>query len=406
MSMLPTSSGTEFNMQQERGFSLVELMVASVIGMVTILAIAQSMSFFDGQRRGTTSGADAQSNVAFATYMVERDLRMAGYAVFGNDANLINFCLGGTVRAYNSQRSPVDMVMAVNAVPFVPVAINPPGIPAGDGNSDVIGVIFGNSAIGVSGDGVLIGTDNGSGITVNNSGGFSAGDLVLTVPTAAGTACSIYEITDGPGAVNCSGNGTATQLLYGQANYASRHQACTTVAPIRNKPGGMGINTASYNAGRLFNLGGRDGLAQAYYAVRGGRLTRCDHQLNDCSSGANVTNNQIWVPVSEGIVAMRAEFGIASGGQNAAVDTWRTGVCSGANCVPSVADWQNLRVIRIALVARSQQQAGAGTTTAAPQWGGQTAITLSGTVSDWQNYRYQTTEVVIPLRNIVWGMSS
>ncbi|MDD2883787.1 MAG: PilW family protein [Dechloromonas sp.] len=391
---------------RERGFSLVELMVASVIGMVTILAITQSMMFFDGQRRGTTSGVDAQSNGAFATYIVERDLRMAGYAVFGNDTNLINFCLGGSVVAYNSQRAPVDLLMAVNAVPFAPVAINPPGIPAGDANTDVIGVLFGNSAIGVSGDGVQIGTDNGTGITVNNSGGFSAGDLVLAVPTVAGTACSIYEITDGPGAVNCSGAGTVTQLMYGQAQYASRHQACTAVAPTRNKAGGLGVNTVAYSAGRLFNLGRRDGLAQIYYAIRSGRLTRCDHQASDCSSAANLANNQVWVPVSEGVVSMRAEFGIASGGQNAAVDTWRTGVCNAANCVPSVTDWQNLRVIRIALVARSQQLAGAGTTTVAPQWGGQTAISLDGTVANWESYRYNTTEVVIPLKNIVWGMSS
>ncbi len=133
---------------------------------------------------------------------------------------------------------------------------------------------------------------------------------------------------------------------------------------------------------------------------------RCDHYRSDCAANGELNNEQVWTPVSDGIVALRAEFGISSAGDAGAVDTWRTTVCAGANCNPTQADWNNLRVMRLALVGRSQQPAGAGTTAAAPTWGGQAAINLSGLGANWGNFRYVKTEVVIPLRNIVWGSTS
>lgn len=407
MNMLPIFRGIRPCQSRQQGMSLVEVMVASVVGMLTVLAVTQTMSFSETQRRATTGSGDVQSNVALATYLLEREARMAGYGVFANDANFINQCMRGNVVGYNSGRAPNDIAFAFDDVPFVPVAINPPGIPAGDAGSDVVGVAFSTSGIGLAGIGARIGIDNGAGVTVANSAGFVAGDLALAVSATAGATCSIYEITDGPGAVHCSGAGVSASLQYGQANYQSRHHACASIPPTRNKPGGLGVNTAVYtDTGRLYNLGRREGLTHAYYAVRGERLVRCDHYRSDCSADEGLNDEQIWTPVSDGIVALRAEFGISSTGDAGAVDTWRSTVCAAANCNPTQADWNNLRVMRLALVGRSQQPAGAGTTAAAPTWGGQEAIDLSGLGENWGSFRYVKTEVVIPLRNIVWGSTS
>jgi len=403
MSIWPMSHATRFatrDYHHQQGLSLVELMVAVVIGLLTILAISQSMSFFEGQRRGTTTGADAQSNSALATYLIERDLRISGYGVYVNDTNFIQNCSQGTVRSFNTQRDPQDFQFSPASVPFVPVSINPPGIPAGDPNTDVIGVSYGTSGVGITGKGVKIGTDTGTGYTVQNTAGFVAGDMMLAVPKVPGTDCSLYEITDGPGTVNCTGSGALTELQHGNGSYANRYYGCSQVTPTRNKPGGLGIAVAAYKDGKLFNLGGRDGLVHAFYAVRNGQLTRCDYQQSDCTVEGKTRDTQVWVPVANEIVALRAEFGIASGG--AAVDTWRTTVCSGTGCSPAAADWQNLRVMRIALVARSVKPAGSGDSVA-PRWSGQADLTLDG---EWQNYRYSTTEVVVPLRNIIWGATS
>ena len=50
------------------GFTLVELMVAMVIGLVTTLVITQVLAFSEGQKRTTTSGSDAQVNGSLALY--------------------------------------------------------------------------------------------------------------------------------------------------------------------------------------------------------------------------------------------------------------------------------------------------------------------------------------------------
>ncbi|HVK95151.1 MAG TPA: prepilin-type N-terminal cleavage/methylation domain-containing protein, partial [Noviherbaspirillum sp.] len=60
------------------GFSLIEIMVGLAMGMVSMVVIMQVFSVFEGGKRTTTGGADAQSNGAISLYMIERDVRMAG----------------------------------------------------------------------------------------------------------------------------------------------------------------------------------------------------------------------------------------------------------------------------------------------------------------------------------------
>lgn len=403
--MSPTTSDPVERWTSQRGLSLVELMVALAIGLLTVLAITQSMEFFESQKKGTTTGADAQSNGAFAAYLVERDLRMGGYGVFSDEGNLIDFCANGVVRTFNSGRTPPEFQFSAAGVPFVPLSINALGIPPGDANTDVIGVSFSDTNIGVSGKGVRIGVDTGTGFTVQNAAGFVTGDAVLIAPAGAGSDCSIYEVTDGPGVVNCTGASVVTTLQHDTASYASRHKQCTSVSSTRNKSGGLGVLYQPNSS--VFNLGRTDRLVHLYYAVRSGQLTRCDHFLADCSDVAKTSDSTVWVPIADGIVSLRAEFGIADA--SGAVTNWRSTVCAaGPGCTPLLADWQALRVVRIAVVSRSQLPATANVTTAsnAPRWnenGVSTPISLPG---DWEKFRYSTTEVVVPLRNIIWGSSS
>lgn len=60
------------------GFSLIELMVAVVIALVTSLAIFQLIAGFEAQRRRTTAGSDSQQQGAIASFALERLLRPAG----------------------------------------------------------------------------------------------------------------------------------------------------------------------------------------------------------------------------------------------------------------------------------------------------------------------------------------
>jgi type IV pilus assembly protein PilW len=61
-----------------RGFSLVELMIALVIGLLGIVIIFQVFSVSESNRRTTVGRGDAQNNGAIAMYTLERYIRSAG----------------------------------------------------------------------------------------------------------------------------------------------------------------------------------------------------------------------------------------------------------------------------------------------------------------------------------------
>ncbi|MBI2291463.1 MAG: prepilin-type N-terminal cleavage/methylation domain-containing protein [Betaproteobacteria bacterium] len=66
-----------------RGFSLVEIMIAVVVGMLGILIIMQVFLVSEGQKRTTTGGADAQENALMAMFTLEREMRIAGLGLVG-----------------------------------------------------------------------------------------------------------------------------------------------------------------------------------------------------------------------------------------------------------------------------------------------------------------------------------
>lgn len=71
---MPTVSRTN-----QVGFTLVEIMVAMVIGMLGIMVIMQMAFTFEGQKRTTTGGDDAQNAAAIAMFGLQRNLLQAGY---------------------------------------------------------------------------------------------------------------------------------------------------------------------------------------------------------------------------------------------------------------------------------------------------------------------------------------
>ena len=62
-------------MARPGGFTLVEVMVAMVIGMIGIIIMMQVFASAEGQKRTTTGTGDAQSNGAMAIYTLQRDIR-------------------------------------------------------------------------------------------------------------------------------------------------------------------------------------------------------------------------------------------------------------------------------------------------------------------------------------------
>lgn len=341
-----------------RGFSLVEVLVALVIGMIGILVMMQVFSLSEGQKRSTTGASDAQSSGAMALYMLQRDIRQAGYGV--STRNMLGCPLVVPTRA-----SPPLSQLA-------PVIINPPtdDVPAGDANTDTLLVIYGSGAGAPEGDAIV--AVNASQIGVQGSAHYSVGDFVIAAPNAPLDGCSLTL-----------------------ASVASKENTNVQVA-----------SSGAIEGGRLFNLGPTPRILA--YAVRRGALTVCDYMAANCGAACTATDGTCsanWVPIANNVVSFRAQYGHASTALSG-VDTWdqatpplSTPTKDAHSCL-----WARTSAIRLAIVTRNNQPDRDVVTAVDPTWDGSAAapVNLSGTRVDWQNYRYRVQETTVPIRNVPW----
>jgi type IV pilus assembly protein PilW len=322
------------------GFSLVELMVGIVVAMAAVIVVMQVFKISEGQRRNTTGGDDAQTTGAIALSLLQRDLRQAGQG-FSNVQMLdCQLNLGG----------------GRNIARLAPVFINPPEIPDGEDNTDVVVIAYG-SGWGAP-EGVRINAQPGPATyTVGTPQAFQLGDRVVATPQFRATPCTL-ELTS----LSAAPAGLQVSVTQGVPNVSN---------------------------GALFNLGRAPRFVA--YAVRSGQLTACDYLTQDCTSAA--PDN--WTEVAEGIVSLRAEYAQdTSVPRDATVNSYSQTV---AATVPTSCGWSRVVGVRLAIVARSRQAETADVDAPAPTWSGAASITL--TDPDWRRYRYKTFETTVPLRN-------
>ena len=94
MTRVARRQGTRGTRRRARGVSLIELMVGLLIGLLAVLVISQVLFAVEGQKRTTTSGADAQLTGTLALYTLQRELEMAGYGLTTSQLGL-----GCTIRS-------------------------------------------------------------------------------------------------------------------------------------------------------------------------------------------------------------------------------------------------------------------------------------------------------------------
>ena len=376
------------------GFSLIDVMVGMVVGLLTMLAIMQSFSAFEGQKRTTTYGMEAQENGLIALHALETDIRQAGYGLTTSGALACT-----QINTYNNG------VSAFNTA-FIPIQITD-----GGAGSDMITSIYSTSAMG--------------GIPANLAAAMPNSSAVLTATTGNGVKVDDILLLATPGSTQpCSR--VAVTGTHPQANGVDLiHNSGTSVY---NPPGGSNIFPASgYGTSPqsvVFNMGT---MVQNQYQV----LFPCSSLVAKnlltvtgapgCTNTSSITNA---TPISGNIVNIQAQYGIAAppaGTQQ--VYCWVNATTTGgAGCSPSDGnDWTptglvanpanvaRIKAIRVAVVARSslmERPNSLGnciTTTVAPvSWLGGPAIDLTAD-PNWQCYRYKVYETVIPLRNILWA---
>ena len=333
--------------RRQRGVSLVEIMIGLVLGMLSVLIVLQVFQRSDGARRAALGGDDAQNSGALALTQLQRELRQGGHGVasfpiIGCDLLLPN---GRTLTA------------------LAPVTINHPDIPAGDEDTDTLMVVYGSSGGSPEGSRIVL-QPAGASYSVPAPGAFQVGDFVIASPATRPATCLLQMTT-----------------------------VVSVAAPNVNTSAGV-LGMAN---GRLYNLG-RTPRVQVY-AVRAQQLTVCDMLASDCARAADADNPAVWVPIGHQVVSLRAQYGrdTTAPAMDAVVDVFDQ------DAPTTACEWMRVSAVRLAVVARSPQQAAQAVTASAPTWAGSASQPIAlDALEDWQQFRYRTFETLVPIRNMTW----
>ncbi|MDI4632691.1 PilW family protein [Pelomonas sp. V22] len=361
--------------RRQAGFTLVELMVGVVVGLLATLMIAKVLGLAEGQRRSATSGSDAQVSGGLAIYTLDRQLKMAGYGLTVEGAAL-GCSLSGTY---------------AGAVPAgMPAVLAPVLITAGaDGAPDTIRLLSSSKAsfslpakltAPFYDPNDVIG-DKARRIALTSSLGMSQNDLLAlvyqdSVPPAARRDCQLFQITATPGLKEIARQTTGS---WNSAGFPS---------------------AVAGEGAFVINLGVLNDVTFSVTADY--RLRQTTRALRDQTSADQ--------DLQSNIVGLTAFYGKDTNGDDV-VDTFNK------DTPTNNAEWMQVRAVRLALLARSTQFESEEVTKVAPSWDVGTFATVSGAATcgsskcvalkadvttDWKHYRYKVFELLVPLRNQLW----
>lgn len=357
----------------QRGVTLVELMVALVIGSLAALVIQQLMAVFEGQKRTSTGGSDAQVNGAVALFSIEREIRQAGYGLFGGGGSL---CPMGVNVYYNGNT-------VSNGGTLRPIVILD-----GGAGPDAIEFLRSDTDFAAIPTSIIKNMPNASSVvTTDSNGGLAVNQMFLAVGKGGGKVCTLMQMSQDP---QKTGNGWNLQHNSGQYPYNPPNpNTAFTIAPTYE------IGDAVVNMGRFVH--GR-------YQVLCDRLT----EVNPTTVAGPYTCANT-TPLVDEIVDLQAQYGVAPA-NSMQISQW----CN-ASPTSSCGDWSNpgavdvsrIRAVRIAVVARNVQYEKEQVSPASlPLWDAgdpgdpPPSRALTG---DERHYRYKVFTTIVPVRNVIWG---
>ena len=374
-----------------RGFSLIELMVGMLISLICVLAIMSAFAVYEGQKRTTTSGDDAQQNGSFSLFELERQIRTAGSGIVQGK----NYSVWGCpITALTAANMPAPFNDAALSMPATTLAM-PVLITSGGANPDVISVIGGNASQQVFKIGV-VSAPNATSVVVGNDFGLFSGDYLLGTMTNG--SCAIGQITP---------TATPTQITSTNITLSA---ANTTVTGLENA-----VNMFDLGPSPVFSLFGVDPTTNSL--VEFDQLQRATGVGTNTGTDTGTTPGTI--PIADGIVQLKALYGIHNVGDPStespyAVDAWvqPTGATWGisaltASTAAAQAAIGNIVAIRVAVVAQSRLPEQTSTYATGSYTSGKTSLTLfpdlgaalQYTVATQIQYRYKVYDTTIPIRN-------
>lgn len=355
----------------ERGMSLIEVMVAMLIGLIGILIITQVYITSSNFNRSTIGEGGAQTNGVFALYTIERDARMSGYGLNNSGA------LGcGNIYWYfdPSYSSNIGGGTLPNLT-LAPAYINHSATLS---TPDQLTIMYSSTPERMFPTSLNSFNASSSEISVDGTEGFYEGDLVLLIGSAGCTLGKITQVQPGPQKIQLNPGSSAPQ-----------------------NPPAWGSFPTTYNSGdTMANLG--DPIVRTYLIGSGASAGKLQVAESLLSTGSATP-----IDLVDEIVDLRALYGKDTDGDGI-VDAWNT------TTPASSTEWLRVNALRIAVLARIgnyEKPSGADcdATTAIPSWSGSAenpfgAISMASGSED-KCYRYRVFETTVPLRNMIWKAS-
>lgn len=376
---------SHIGVRRDRGFSLVEVMVGMSIGLLSVLVIMQAFSVFEGQKRTTTAGSDAQENGLMALVLMEQVIRNAGAGFSDSsafDCNTINSYYNGTPNA-----------PGIPTTSMAPVKI----ADGGASGSDTVTILSGTEFLGSIPATITSSMPvTSSALKVDRTIGFNgtngrcsgcAGDLILV---SQGGACTVMQVTN--------------------ANAASLTLTLNNGSNAPYNPAGNFYNTSPGNTWPTYTTGAK--------ILNMGSLSSFVFSIDSGNNLQEATGSAAAIPLVTGIVSLQAQYGVSSAVGVQQVSSWVDATAAtGFNTLDS-SKVKRIKAVRIVAVARSGKKelsnvTGQCTNTSGAvnngpcAWSDSVAnpapvIDLSAN-PDWQKYRYRVYQTIIPLRNIIWA---
>ncbi len=418
------------NIQQLRvqsGFTIIELMVGMVIGLIATVVIMQTFSNFEGNKRSTTGTTEAQTNGSIGLYMIQRELQFAGYGIpavsgvmpditVGADQTNTNFrdytpefeagqteadiaALQASAQAaaqarYTAQLAADAATVAegrvfsalkcnttaatntinldtdsastrANATQIVRDIITPVRLTNG-ANSDTITIHYGTTNRGAM-PATVTGPPAGANLPVSNSMGCRNGDIVLVTKNS-----------------NAPTNNTDC--------VATRVTSTNAV-----------LDAGPFNTISLLSTAG---IAQDDRLACLGQIKEVTFDVNANQLRKSNSATGVLEPVLSEVVSLQAQYGLSATANSEVVTQW-VDASGGTWATPTVANRNRIKAVRIAVVARNNllekaavSQACNGAAVSAARvcvFGANIAFANV----DWPNYRYRVYELQVPLRNML-----
>ncbi|WP_303783962.1 PilW family protein [Azovibrio restrictus] len=378
---------------KNKGFGLVEIMVGVVIGMIASIIVFQVFEVTERQKRIATGGADAQTNGAYALYMMERDIRMAG---FGLENDVASKCEKGKLYSYYADQKTPGPIEGLDAAASVMIE-------DGGTNPDQIYIVYYSNPADstVSFPNYSQSIDKEMPLTsvefkVSNVAGCKPGELAMVIQDGN---CTLFGITKVSKTVKgeqqihhlTSDKDTDADLYNPKSNYKTAN------------------NWPVHTEGSSVRCGLKAPFVRRYH-LQNQSLAYQDNGENGTKDSAG---DYISVDLAPNTVELQAQYGVAKDASSTDIEDWVDAKGAWAKDSLTKENGKRIKALRIAVVARSSEYEKPDpgqtcfTTTAdtVSKWSDWADLDAVKNIPDWQCYRYKTFETVIPLRNVIWSGS-